>query len=39
MEIKEMTIEELNERKNQIVVESEAEDANVDELESEMRSF
>ena len=39
MELKEMSIEELNERKNQIVVESEAEDANLDELETEMRSI
>lgn len=39
MELKEMSIEELNERKSQIVVESEAEDANLDELETEMRSI
>lgn len=39
MELKEMSIKELNERKSQIVVESEAEDANLDELETEMRSI
>lgn len=39
MELKEMTVEELNERKNQIVVECEAEDANLDELEAEIRSI
>lgn len=39
MDIKEMTIEELNERKNQIVVESEAEGADLDALETEMRSI
>lgn len=39
MEIKEMTVEELNERKNQIVTEAEAKDANLDELEAEMRSI
>lgn len=39
MELKEMSVEELNERKSQIVVESEAEDANLDELETEIRSI
>lgn len=39
MELKEMTIEELNERKSQIVVEAEADDANLDELENEIRSI
>lgn len=39
MEIKEMSVEELNERKNQIVAEAEAEDANLDELENEVRSI
>lgn len=39
MELKEMSVEELNERKSQIVVESEAEDANLDELEEEIRSI
>lgn len=39
MEIKEMSVEELNERKNQIVSEAEAEDANLDELENEVRSI
>lgn len=39
MELKEMTVEELNERKNQIVVECEAEDANLDALEAEIRSI
>ena len=39
MELKEMSVEELNERKSQIVVECEAEDANLDELEAEIRSI
>ncbi len=39
MELKEMSIEELIERKNQIVNEAEAEDANLDELEAEIRSI
>ena len=39
MELKEMSIEELNERKNQIVTESEAENADLDALETEMRSI
>jgi len=39
MELKEMNIEELNERKNQIVTEAEAEDANLDELETEIRAI
>ena len=39
MEIKEMSVEELNERKSQIVTEAEAEDANLDELEAEVRSI
>lgn len=39
MKLNEMTVDELNERKNQIVVECEAEDANLDELESEIRSI
>ena len=39
MELKEMTIDELNERKNQIVTEAEAEDANLDELETEIRAI
>lgn len=39
MELKEMSIEELNERKSQIVVEAEAETADLDALEAEMRSI
>ena len=39
MELKTMTIDELTERKNQIVVESEAEGADLDALETEMRSI
>ena len=39
MELKEMTIEELNERKNAIVAEAEAEDADLDALETEIRSI
>lgn len=39
MEIKEMTVDELYERRSQIVTEAEAEDANLDELENEIRSI
>lgn len=39
MKLEKLTIEELNGRKSQIVAECEEEDANLDELETEMRSI